>query len=235
VLRWQVSVGAAAFAVSDRDGGRSRPPYDGLNLALHVGDDPSAVAANRAEVAAALGVRRIAWMDQVHGTAVAVVGAADELPTADALVTRERGVALAVLVADCTPVLAADPVAGVVGVAHAGRRGVALGVVGAMIAAMRELGAQDVVAHVGPSICGRCYPVPRAMRDEVAAAVPDARSTAADGSPSLDIGAGVLAQLKAAEVRADRSPGCSAEDPALFSYRRDAGRTGRYAGFAWLG
>src|SRR4051794_961076 len=224
----------ARFAVTDRWGGVSASPYNELDLARHVADDPSAVATNRARLAAALGVERIAWMDQVHGRDVVVVGRDAEVPTADALVTRERGVALAVLVADCTPVLAADPTAGVVGVAHAGRKGLALDVAGAMVDAMRELGAADIPARVGPSICPGCYPVPLELREEVAAVAPAARSTARDGSPALDIVAGVAAQLTERGVVVTRYEGCPAEDPSLYSYRRDAGRTGRYAGLAWL-
>ncbi|MDT7547657.1 MAG: purine-nucleoside/S-methyl-5-thioadenosine phosphorylase / adenosine deaminase [Actinomycetota bacterium] len=225
----------ACFAVSDRHGGVSRAPYDSLNLALHVGDDPLAVAANRRRLAEAVGVTSVAWMDQVHGREVVLVDVpASAPPRADALVTRTRGLALAVMVADCTPVLAADPAAGVVGVAHAGRKGLALGVVPAMLAAMRRAGATSIEARIGPSICALCYPVPAALRDEVAAVVPASAAHARDGSPALDIAAGVLAQLSAEGVPATRLPGCSAEDDALFSYRRDAGVTGRYAGLVWL-
>src|SRR3954451_6850243 len=180
MLRHHEDLGGARFAVTDRWGGVSAAPYDELDLAVHVGDDPAAVGTNRARLAAALGVERIAWMDQVHGRDVAGVGADSGLPTADALVTRERGVALAVLVADCTPVLAADPAAGVVGVAHAGRKGLALGVAAGRVEAMRELGATSFTATVGPSICAGCYPVPLAVREEVAAVAPAARSVARD-------------------------------------------------------
>ena len=234
MLRHDEDLGGVRFAVTDRWGGASTAPYDELDLALHVGDDPSAVATNRARLVAALGVERIAWMNQVHGREVALVGRDADVPTADALVTRERGVALAALVADCTPVLAADPAAGVVGVAHAGRKGLALDVAGAMVDAMRELGAVDITARIGPSICPGCYPVPLELREEVAAVAPAARSTARDGSPALDIVAGVAAQLAEHGVDVQRVDGCPAEDPDLFSYRRDAGRTGRYAGLAWL-
>ncbi|MCU1674953.1 MAG: laccase [Frankiales bacterium] len=222
------------YAVTARAGGVSATPYDALNLALHVGDDPAAVAENRRRLAAEVDVPRIAWMEQVHGREVAQVGPDDAVPVADALVSTERGVALAVLVADCTPVLAVDAAAGVVGVAHAGRKGLALDVVGALLDAMRDLGAQQVLARVGPSVCPRCYPVPLALREEVAAVVPEARSVARDGSPSLDIAAGVAAQLVAHGAQVEWLPGCSAEEPRLFSYRRDGGTTGRYAGLAWL-
>jgi YfiH family protein len=222
------------FAVTDRYDGVSAAPYDSLNLATHVGDDPAAVAENRRRLGAAVGVP-ITWMDQVHGVTVAVVSQQlDPPPQADAQVTRTRGLALGVLVADCTPVLAADPAAGVVGVAHAGRNGLALGVVPALLAAMAQQGATDIVARVGASICGRCYPVPGELQDEVARAVPGARSVAADGSPSLEIAAGVVDQLTAAGASVDWLPECSVESPSLYSYRRDGGITGRYAGLVWL-
>ncbi|MBK5308047.1 MAG: peptidoglycan editing factor PgeF [Frankiaceae bacterium] len=222
------------FAVTDRHGGVSAGPYASLNLATHVGDDPAAVAENRDRLTAALGVP-VAWMDQVHGVGVAVVDRSlDAPPRADVLVTRTRRLALGVLVADCTPVLTADPTAGVVGVAHAGRKGLALGVVPALLTAMAREGATELVARVGPSVCGRCYPVPAEMQEEVARAVPGAHSTASDGSPSLEIAAGVVDQLTAAGVAVEWLPECSVEEPTLFSYRRDGTVTGRYAGLVWL-
>lgn len=234
VLCHDESLPGARFVVTDRHGGVSTPPYDALNLATHVGDEPAAVAENRARLTAALGVP-VAWMEQVHGVGVAVVdGPADPPPQADVLVSRARGLALGVLVADCTPVLAADAAAGVIGVAHAGRKGLALGVVPVLLDAMARAGATEVVARVGPSVCGRCYPVPAEMQAEVARVVPGARSTARDGSPSLEIAAGVVDQLTAAGAAVEWLPECSVESPDLFSYRRDGGVTGRYAGLVWL-
>jgi YfiH family protein len=234
VLCHDETLGTVRFVLTDRHGGVSRGPYDSLNLATHVGDDPAAVAENRARLTAALGVPAT-WMEQVHGVSVAVVDAPTEPPPqADVLVTRTRGLALGVLVADCTPVLAADPAAGVVAVAHAGRKGLALGVVPRMLDAMATAGATEVTARVGPSVCGRCYPVPADMQEEVARAVPGARSVASDGSPSLEIAAGVVDQLTAAGAAVEWLPECSVESPDLFSYRRDRGVTGRYAGLVWL-
>ncbi len=234
MLTYDEDAGGARFAVTGRSGGVSLPPYDGLNLADHVGDDPACVARNRALLAPELGVDAIAWMHQVHGAEVAVVDGPGQQVTADGLVTRTRGLALAVLVADCTPVLVADPLAGVVGVAHAGRKGLVDAVVPALLLAMRELGAEDLVARVGPSICPRCYPVPEAMRAEVAGARPEAWSVSATGEPSLDIAAGVVRQLVEGGAQVRWLPGCSAEDPELYSYRASGGTTGRYAGLAWL-
>src|SRR5690349_19422720 len=111
--------------VTDRRGGRSVSPYDTFNLGDHVGDDPAAVAANRARVARELGVGedRLVWMQQVHGTGVAVVDGPQDgaVAATDALVTATRGLVLAVLVADCVPVLLADHERGVVAAVHAGR------------------------------------------------------------------------------------------------------------------
>lgn len=237
VLRWRERVGEAVFAVTGRTGGVSSSPFDSLNLGDHVGDDPGAVAENRRRLAAGLGAppERLIFMRQVHGCDVEVVQGprAGEPPPVDAMVTREPDLALAVLVADCTPVLLADPGAGVVGVAHAGRQGMAGGVVPAVLTAMRDLGARLIIARVGPSICPRCYTVPLAMREAVAAAVPEARSVDAAGGASLDVAAGVVAQLAPHCEQVQWLPGCSRESPDLFSYRRD-GVTGRFAGLAWF-
>ncbi|GLW63162.1 laccase domain protein [Actinomadura rubrobrunea] len=237
-----VSLGeGVGAAFTGRAGGRSAAPFDSLNLGGAVGDDPAAVRDNRRRVAAALGVapERIVWMRQVHGADVEFVTrpfADDPAPGVDAIVTTVPGLALAVLVADCAPVLLADPVARVVGAAHSGRPGTAAGVVPALVARMREHGADParIVAAIGPAACGGCYEVPAAMRDEVAARAPEAYATTRAGTPGLDIRAGIVGQLKAdgvTDIRVD--PRCTIETPELFSYRRE-GRTGRFAGFVWL-
>lgn len=227
--------GTAHAAFTDRWGGVSGGPLAELNLGDHVGDDPDAVQDNRRRVARALGARALVVARQVHGRQVAVVDAPfpGQAPEADGLVTRTPGLALAVLVADCTPVVLLAPDEGVAGVAHAGREGLRLGVVTAVVEAMRELGAQRIVGRVGPSVCPRCYEVPAALRDEVAATAPVAASVTRTGTASLDIAGGVLAQL-APDVQDLRQVlGCTMEDPALFSYRRDR-TTGRSAGIALL-
>ena len=235
--------GDVRLAVSDRWGGVSAGGFGELNLAGHVGDEPSAVAENRQRLAAGLGLtrERVAFMSQVHGRDVAVVdrpvtGDAP-VPEVDALVTRMPGLALAVLVADCVPVMLSSPAPDgtVLGVAHAGRRGVLSGVVAATVDAMRDLGArpEQTSALVGPAVCGRCYEVPAAMADELVALVPQARATSRDGTPALDLPAAVAAQLRAAGVADVEVDGaCTAEDPGLYSYRRDA-VTGRFAGLVW--
>ena len=126
--------GTARFAFSDRSGGVSKAPYTATNLGGHVGDDPEAVAANRSLVAFELGFTdpgNVVYMNQIHGADVAYASAQwqGRAPDVDALVTDRRHLALAVLVADCVPVLLADAQAGVVAGAHAGRPGMKAGVV----------------------------------------------------------------------------------------------------------
>ena len=217
-----------------RSSGVSLAPYDDANLALHVGDDAARVAENRRLFAERRGVDvgAVAWMDQVHGADVAVVDAAPVTPPAvDALVTTRPGLLLAVLVADCVPVVLTSE--RVVAVAHAGRRGAAAGVVARTVERMRELGAGSLHAVLGPAICGQCYEVPEAMRDEVEAALPGAACTTRTGSAGLDLRAGLANQLTALGVAVDVSQTCTAEAPHLFSHRRD-GVTGRQAGWAML-
>ncbi|MGW7288837.1 peptidoglycan editing factor PgeF [Streptomyces sp. NPDC054847] len=231
----------AHFAFTDRWGGVSAVPYEELNLGGAVGDDPAAVLANREIAARSLGLapESVVWMNQVHGNDVAQVDGpwpTPDVPAVDALVTARRGLALAVLTADCTPVLLADPVAGVVGAAHAGRPGMIAGVVPAAVEAMRKLGAEPerMIARTGPAVCGRCYEVPEQMRSEVAAVEPAAWSETSWGTPAVDVTAGVHAQLEALGVRDRRQSGvCTLESRDHYSYRRDR-TTGRLAGYVWL-
>ena len=213
-------------------------PGPASNLGDHVGDDPGAVAGARAGVAAALGLPgpHVLYARQVHGRGVAVATGPWPAgpPEADAIVTDRPGLALAVLVADCVPVLLADPVAGVVGVAHAGRRGMDEGVVGAALAAMRDLGASGVRAVLGPSVCGRCYEVPAALRAEVAARHPVTASVTWTATPALDVAAGVLEQLAAEGVPARQLPGCTVESLDLGSVRRSGPGAPRWAGLVHL-
>jgi YfiH family protein len=226
--------------VSTRAGGRSGGVYTSFNLSAGVGDDPGAVAANRARVTAELGVP-VVFLAQVHGTRVEVVngppdaGDADVEAT-DAAVTAQPGIGLAVLAADCVPVLLGDSRAGVVGAAHAGRHGAADGVLPAVVAAMEELGARagDIEVLLGPAVCGACYEVPAAMRAEVDAQLPGSAVRTRKGTPGLDLRAGLYHQLVGLGIgKVGADPRCTMEDKALYSYRRD-GRTGRHAGITWL-
>jgi hypothetical protein len=229
---------------TNRRGGVSAPPYAQLNLGLHVGDDPEAVAENRRRLTGLTGGRPIVWMEQVHGRRVAVVDRVPEqaVPETDALITTAPDLVLAVLAADCVPVMLRGPVEGaadgpaedpvVIAAAHAGRRGLQLGVVEAVVSRMSSMGVQpkSMQAELGPAVCGKCYEVPASMRDEVAAVAPAARSTARSGRPSLDLRAGLVQQLHAlgvSKVKVD--PTCTFESAEHFSHRRDQ-RTGRSAG-----
>ncbi|MFI5612910.1 peptidoglycan editing factor PgeF [Amycolatopsis sp. NPDC051903] len=226
--------------VTTRAGGASRPPYESFNLGDHVGDDEGDVYANRKRLAAELGLTedRLAWMEQVHGrTATVVDGTETKAAEAtDALVTATPGVALVVLVADCVPLLMADPEAGVVAAVHAGRVGARIGVVPAAVAAMRDLGAEPARTEVllGPAICGACYEVPADMAADVEKHVPGSACKTRRGTAGLDLRAGLYRQLAELGVgRIGVDPRCTAEDKTLFSYRRD-GTTGRLAGITWL-
>ncbi|WP_369270462.1 peptidoglycan editing factor PgeF [Streptomyces sp. R11] len=235
------TVSGAHFAFTDRWGGVSAAPYAELNLGGAVGDDTDAVLTNRDLAAKSLGLDpgRVVWMNQVHGTDVAVADGPwrdRPVPDVDAVVTAQRGLALAVLTADCVPVLLADPVAGIVAAAHAGRPGMIAGVVPAALRAMTDLGAEPsrIVARTGPAVCGRCYEVPEAMRAEVAAREPTAHAETSWGTPAVDVAAGVHAQLARLGVRdREQSPVCTLESEDHFSYRRDR-TTGRLAGYVWL-
>ena len=236
---WRQQTGRVSWAFTDRHGGTSAGDFDSLNLGGLVGDDAAAVQDNRARVARAVGVEpdHLLFMQQCHGAEVVVVDRpwdAGGPPPADGLVTATAGLALAALVADCTPVLLADVEAGVVGAVHAGRPGMMGGIVGVAVERMRELGARELSAVVGPSICARCDEVPEELRAAAAAVAPEASARSWSGTPAIDVAAGVVAQLVANNVAVQWVPGCAREDESLFSYRRD-GRTGRYAGVVVAG
>jgi polyphenol oxidase len=234
--------GPVELAFTNRHGGVSGAPFDSLNLGWSGGDDPRAMAENHRllmdDFAPGDGIERLAELGQVHGNAVEVVG--PEGPRhdvhghlhgiGDALVTAEPGITLSVRAADCVPVLFADAGAGVIGACHCGRPGIVAGIVPATLAAMRELGATEVTAWIGPHVCGRCYEVPQQMQDEVAALEPVTRATTSRGTPSLDLGAGVRAQLERERVDVVDLSRCTIESPDLFSYRRQGTLSGRQAG-----
>jgi len=182
LLTWAAldGLGAEAF-VTTRAGGVSAGPYESLNMSLTVGDEPGAVLENRRRVAAALGadLADFVFSRQVHGAGVRVVTAADRssgafaldgsVPEADAVVTADPAVVLAVLAADCVPVVLHDPAAGVLACVHAGWRGTVARACAAAVAAMIRLGARPagIVAGIGPAIGADRYQV----GPEVAAAV----------------------------------------------------------------
>jgi YfiH family protein len=242
----------AGVAFTDREDGFSPGPLGPLNLGRTDVDDLDALRANFGAVRSALGLSQVVTVRQVHGTDVlevdetllaswtddswlgaSVPGGAPAL-IADALSTRLAGVGLAIRVADCLPVLFADPEAGVVAAAHAGRVGLASGVLPATLDRMAGLGARRVTAWIGPHVCAACYEVPPAMREEVAAELPGAWATTAWGTPALDLGGAAARQLETAGCRVVRVDACTRETPSLHSHRRDADRAGRQAGIVWL-
>lgn len=228
MFAWYEDRSGVTRAVTDRSDGVSAGRYAGLNLGAHVDDQPEAVAENRRRLAEKLG-RPVLYMAQCHGAEVAVVdGMPVQAPRCDAVVTRSPEVALAVLVADCVPVLLSST-GGVVAAVHAGRPGLLARIVPRTLDVMADLGAGVVEAVVGPSVCGRCYEVPEEMRGAAAREQPVSAAVSWTGTPAVDVGAGVVAQLHDAGVTVRWLPGCSRERPDLYSYRRD-GLTGRFAG-----
>jgi YfiH family protein len=226
--------------VTTREGGCSRAPYNSFNLGDAVGDDPESVEANRARLAREIGLEagQVAWMEQVHGRTVKVVDGplAGPAEATDALVTAQPGMAVAALVADCVPVLLAEPAAGVVAAVHAGRVGARVGVLLAALDAMHSLGAKAprVEVLLGPAICGECYEVPREMAADVEAHLPGSACRSAKGTAAIDLRAGLWQQLAGLGVgKIGVDPRCTAEDETLFSYRRE-GTTGRIAAVTWM-
>jgi len=227
-----------------RDGGVSAPPWDALNLGLGTGDDPDHVQANREALERWIGAP-VAFATQVHGAAVHIVDGSSvrgrpSVGEADALVSTSPDIAVAVLVADCVPVLLADASAGAVAAVHAGRRGLVAGVVEAAVDALVAAGARAsrIRAVIGPAIGGDQYEVPGRMRADVAGEVPEAWSTTRWGTPALDLPAGVAAVLRRVGVgRVEQVPTCTSRDPRFYSHRRSqaAGTTtGRCAGVVRL-
>lgn len=230
--------GQALFTT--RFGGVSRAPFDSLNLAATglagaLADDPEAVVANRDRVAQAIGVPadRTAYGRQVHGRHVRRIRTADEAAVpdeADGQATALRGVALAVLTADCLPVALVAPEA--VAMIHAGWRGLAAGILDEGVAALRELGADGVVrAAIGPGAGVCCYEAGDEVHAAFATLGPDVRRGA-----NADLKLAARRQLASAGVGEVHDVGlCTLCAPAgmLFSHRRDGGTTGRQAGIAW--
>ena len=219
------------YSFTDRTGGLSTGAFLSRNLATHVGDDQATVLSNRAELETLVGVP-IQFMNQVHGDAVATVGVEIiPVPTADALVTQSPGFGLAVMVADCIPLLLAS--SETVAAVHVGRRGLMNEVALAAINEMRSRDNSEITAVVGPSICGECYEVSQNIYDEVSKRFPLAASKTRDGGFSLDLSRALIDQLRGLEVRVVDEGRCTVEDSSLYSYRRD-GVTGRQVGVVWL-
>lgn len=196
------------------------------NLAFHVGDNPDLVAANRAALGPTV------FMNQVHGDTVVVVKEIPaQDPQCDAIITTSPGLALAVMVADCIPLLLVSQEA--VAAVHVGRQGLINNIASKTLHVMRTLGAIEVHAILGPSICGKCYEVPFEMQQDVIADHPRAFTTTRKGTPALDLPAGLIATLLSEGVTYEASSICTMENELYFSHRRD-NPTGRFAGVVSL-
>ncbi len=242
LYRFEDLDGAAGLlhAVLTRIGGVSRGPYATLNLGHGVGDDPAAVEENHRRALGPLGLdpEEVVSPWQVHGATVDIVGPEDlgtVRPQTDALVTAAPGVPLLMRFGDCAPVLLFDPARRVVGLAHAGWRGVVVGVVGAAIETMTEgLGCatDDIWAGIGPTIGPCCYEVGRDVAREIASACPSGTEVlrSVNGRIHADLPAAVEGQLHAAGVeRIERGALCtSCGVDEFFSHRAEDGRTGRF-------
>jgi polyphenol oxidase len=218
-----------------RSGGFSRAPYDSLNLGDHVGDDPVTVQRNRSLLNAWLPSEPV-WLEQVHGTQVIMAETAGCRPIADACVSRRKNSVCVVMTADCLPVLLCDEAGSVVGVAHAGWRGLVSGVIEATVGAMEAPG-ESLMAWLGPAIGPSKFEVGGEVREAflrhdpaaAAAFIPTADKYLADLT--------LLARLRLGALGIQRIYGgnfCTYTDrERFFSYRRD-GKTGRMGSFIWL-
>ena len=215
---------------TDRLGGYSQGDFSSLNLALHVDDDSATVMRNRGLITQEHGAT--VYMNQVHGNAVEVIGEHSEIiPTCDALVTTVPGITLAVMTADCIPLLLSSDA--VIGAVHVGRRGLVNGVAQKTIQSMRNLGASKITAHIGPTICGTCYEVDEDTFTEVVTQYPLSASTTVQGTRALDLTHALVADLERLSVTSTVDSRCTMEDSNLFSYRKSH-RTGRQAGLIRL-
>ena len=249
VPHWPVASRVRAF-VTTREGGLSRGPFGlehghtgGLNLGEHVGDDPDTVRGNRARLAAAV-PGPVTWLHQVHGTRVFRAESPitpDPPPDADAAVTAQAGVVLAVMTADCLPILLADPQGTVVGIAHAGWRGLAAGVAETTVDAMREWlpPARPLVAWLGPAIGPTAFEVGDEVRTAFCDVDPAASAAfvpaAAAGKWWSDLYRLARQRLARCGVESVHGGGrCTVGEPQRFySHRRD-GRSGRMASLIWI-
>ena len=200
------------------------------NFGDHVGDDPVAVAERRARLAQTLSLDSVAFMNQVHGDEFYQISESDgRAPTCDALMTTVKGIGLAVMVADCIPLLLASE--RVVAAVHVGRPGLVVEIAPKVISAMRGLGASSISAHVGASICRDCYEVAPDMYREISSQIPATATT--DAVHSLDLVAGLRSQI-GDEVSAWTDLHiCAKESSDHFSYRRE-NKTGRQVGVVAL-
>ncbi|TAK77733.1 MAG: peptidoglycan editing factor PgeF [Aquabacterium sp.] len=231
-------VGAVA---TTRAGGCSAVPYDTMNLGSHVGDDPAAVAGNRARLAQLIGAQPV-YLEQVHGRDVVRLSSADlqRTPRADGCVTTERGLACCVMTADCLPVLFAAPAGRGVAAAHAGWRGLAAGVLEATLLALCEAAGcepQEVAAWMGPAIGPQRFEVGADVLEAFGASAAEPGSAFVAGRAGhwcADLPALARRRLSAAGLaRVGGGLWCTVGDARFYSFRRDR-VTGRMASCIWI-
>ena len=236
---WPAPPGVRAVTTT-RSGGESRSAYASLNLGAGTGDAPAAVARNRARLRSLLGFEHEpCWLEQVHGSIVVRAQRYDAAPRADASVGESGSPPCAVLTADCLPVVLCDTSATRIGIAHAGWRGLANGVIARCVDFMDRPG-RELLAWLGPAIGRESYEVGPEVRDACLATAPGARpafipSPARTGRWLADLYAIASCQLESLGVRRIYGGGfCTYRDRSrFFSYRRD-GPTGRFATLAWI-
>ncbi|HEY9446607.1 MAG TPA: peptidoglycan editing factor PgeF [Burkholderiales bacterium] len=234
---WPVPSGVRAI-ITTRAGGVSRRPYDSFNLGVLVGDDPAAVAENRARLRAVLPSDPV-WLRQVHGADVVDADAHPELPHADASIASRAGTVCVIQVADCIPVLFADRTGSTVAAAHAGWRGLAAGVLAHTVQAMAARGTApcDILAHIGPGIGPDAFEVGAEVRAAFTAQDDEAAHAfkpKAEGKWMANLHWLARRALERAGVtHIYGNPLCTVSDPSRFySYRRDK-ITGRMAALIW--
>lgn len=219
-------IGDVHIAVIDRLGGHSSGEFDSMNLASYVGDDPECVSLNRAIAAGYVGAESVAVMNAEHSNVVHVVSDASECAKGDGLVTRETGLGLVALSADCVTAALVDVDSGLFGVLHAGWKGVRDNVARATAETMVTQGAslKGIVAVIGPSICPKCYQVPSERVEQFIDTCPEAIYD----DRQLDLQAGVWAQFDELGIATQVMDACTFEEQNFFSYRRANGQpTGR--------
>lgn len=219
------------YRFTESTGGLSTGAFLSFNVAQHVGDNPEVVTKNRALLEQEIGLP-IQYMNQVHGDQIAAIRQLlkDE-PTADGLLTTNTEFALAVMVADCIPLLLGNESS--VAAVHVGRRGLLNNIALAAINQMRAIDQSPITAVIGPTICGTCYEVSEEVYSEVVDRFPLAQARTKSNTFSLDLTKALKSLLISHGVEVKDESRCTVEESSLYSYRRD-GITGRQAGVVWL-
>lgn len=230
-------------AVSNRYGGVSPKPYDSLNVALHVGDDPKNVLQNRMILAEKFDYlpENLIYMEQTHSDNIAIVEHAgyNKIEDTDAIITNQRNIPLMVMVADCIPAMLFDPKQQVIAAVHAGRNGTFKEILPKTIAKMQETfdtHPEDILAALGPSIHACCYEVGADLADIAIKSFGKAYVDERNGKHYLDLQKLNRDQLISADLKPEHieiSPLCTSCNPNYYSYRRE-GTTGRFAGIIKL-